>query len=66
MNDDGSPDPPFERKYLDMSNPVDRAILAALQQERAERIAARTHPLAAKPMGLSPNFKPSKKITQTR
>lgn len=66
MNDDGSPDPPFERKDLDMSSPVDREISSALQRARGERIASRAHPLAAKPMGLSPDFKPSKKITQNR
>lgn len=66
IGDNGSADPPFERKDLDMSNPVERELSSALQRARGERIASRTHPLAAKPMGLSPEFKPSKKITQNR
>ncbi len=43
MGDDGTNNPPFERKDLDMSNVVDREISRGLQRARTERLAEKAH-----------------------
>ncbi len=66
MSEDGTGDPPFERPDLDIRNPVDREILAALHRARAERLAAKAHSNALRQAGWSEEIRRSRGKSRRR
>lgn len=66
INDDGSADPPFERKDLNMRNPVDQEIMRNLQKARSERLSARTHTGVLKRAGQAEESRRTRGKTRIR